>query len=140
MLMGFYGTLKDGLYGRGLASGVRRVGSASIPTTLYDLGAFPGAVMGSGTTLIDIFYIPDDLIDETLQRLDAYEGYDEASPDTSLYVRQTIPVRLAEEPMVQLVEVYIYNQSVVGFPVIVGGDWLAYRKEKEKEGHVVYQN
>lgn len=134
MLVGFYGTLRYADAVSALqAKGCKRMGQALIPATMYDLGAFPGIKMGSGQTVIDIFHIPEDKEYQILRGLDAYEGYRETDPEGSLYVREAVPVRLAEEPMPQLVEVYIYNHPTESHPAVPSGDWLQHVKERSYE-------
>lgn len=57
---------------------------------LYDLGDYPGAVLGHQNSdhkiFGTVFQIPDK--PEFLQRLDEYEGFNPKEPDASLFVRR----------------------------------------------------
>src|SRR5262245_20347166 len=74
------GTLRSGLAPAevaGIMGTMLRVGPASVPGRLYDLGDFPGAVLDPGCDLKvigEVLQLPDD--GAALADLDAYEGID----------------------------------------------------------------
>lgn len=88
-----------------------------VPGRLYDLGWFPGIVLGNhenpeeGESFVTCERITVD--DERLKQLDAYEGYDPENPDNSLYLRK----KIGED------WIYVYNHPVEGYELIESGDW-----------------
>jgi gamma-glutamylcyclotransferase (GGCT)/AIG2-like uncharacterized protein YtfP len=104
-----YGTLRPGT-----------TTPVTIPGQMFSLGGFPGVRLTDEpgfTFQAEIVEVDD----ETLARLDQYEGYYESSPENSLYIRQrfTDPERGIDA------WVYEYNHERVGEQV-PDGDWLAY--------------
>lgn len=86
-----------------------------VPGTMYDLGWFPGIKWNDGLgNTVKCEVIEAD--DQRLARLDHYEGYDEASPETSLYIREVFNDGY----------IYIYNRDVAGAKQVKEGDWLAF--------------
>lgn len=93
-----------------------------IPGQIYDIGWFPGLVFNEGGP--DSFVVGEiiEVDDEKLSQLDSYEGYYEDDPQGSLYLRKKL----------WDCWVYVYNRKIEDTQTLVeGGDWLAYRKEKE---------
>ena len=94
-----YGRLLPGRAPKGIAGVVaklRRLGTATVPGVLYNLGQYPGAVLGpaSGKRISGaIFRLPRD--PAVLKKLDEYEEFDPANPDKSLFVRKRCRVALA---------------------------------------------
>lgn len=88
---------------------LRRVGAAKMKGKLYDLGEYPAAVAAPGSNAKvfgQVFEVPGD--PEVLKALDQYEGYDPASPKSSLFLRQRRFVTLSGGRRV-LSWVYLFN-------------------------------
>ncbi|MDL9997157.1 gamma-glutamylcyclotransferase family protein [Variovorax sp. J22P240] len=120
-----YGTLRSG--GRNDIARFHpkpeRVADARIAGTLYDLGAYPGAVLGGpGEVFGEIYRITPELE----AQLDALE---EVKPDGSgEYIKREVPVEpdAGGEGLSCLVY-EIHPERVRGRRVIAGGDWFGVR-------------
>jgi gamma-glutamylcyclotransferase (GGCT)/AIG2-like uncharacterized protein YtfP len=130
-----YGTLLPELAPeslRGLIGQLRSLGAASVPGTLCDLGAFPGAVLSDEAVLRvrgQVLELPADPV--FLGILDGYEGFDPGRPEASLFVRVRRTVTLAAGNTLSC-WIYAYNDNPGGAPLIEDGDyrcWLAARKK-----------
>lgn len=119
-----YGTLQPGLVPAELASAVAKlvlIGEASINGILYDLGGYPGAVLDplSQDRIIGVVYqLPEDA--RVLAELDAYEEFDPAAPQSSLFLRILHPVTLADGGTLQC-WVYVYNRDPAPRRIMPGG-------------------
>jgi gamma-glutamylcyclotransferase (GGCT)/AIG2-like uncharacterized protein YtfP len=95
-----YGTLRPGHAPSEIAVEVRRlreVGRATVRGGVYDLGAYPGAVLDeSAATAIDgrVLHLTADA--SVLAALDAYEGFDPADAVHSLFLRTRTVVTLRD--------------------------------------------
>jgi len=114
MLLFVYGTLHPERAPAELRQAVSRfteIGPATIAGVLHDLGEYPGV---TPTTRRDqrvpgtLFALPDD--PALLAELDAYEGFDSASPGTSLFVRLSLTAALADGSRKKC-WVYLYNRA-----------------------------
>lgn len=87
-----------------------------VPGQMFDLGWFPGVV--NIETAVDTFCKAEiiEVDDETLARLDSYEGYNPNHLASSLYVRKAYQDGF----------IYQYNGSVEGKMPVPTGDWLDY--------------
>jgi len=107
-----YGTLLPDEHPCEIADAVRklrRVGKARARGRLYDFGDYPGAVLDASAreTITGLVYeIPEE--PTLLRKLDAYEGFDERHPESSLFLRKRRWVRL-DDGRRQLAWVYEYN-------------------------------
>jgi gamma-glutamylcyclotransferase (GGCT)/AIG2-like uncharacterized protein YtfP len=105
---------------------LKAVGTGLMPGRLYDLGDFPGAVddctLASGV-VGRVFELPED--DALLQRLDAYEGYVPGDAQTSLFVRETRPIELADGRKLEC-WVYLYNRDPGQAPLVPGGKYAGF--------------
>jgi gamma-glutamylcyclotransferase (GGCT)/AIG2-like uncharacterized protein YtfP len=102
-------------------SGLKPYGEGSIPGVLFDLGEYPGAVFdNSSSTRVfgTVFRLPDQV--NLLSELDRYEGFDPASPSTSLFVRRLHPVALTAGESIEC-WVYEYNGSPRRERILSGG-------------------
>lgn len=142
-----YGTLRPGFAPRevaGLFRRIIRIGAASVPGRLYNLGDYPGAILdpNSEAKIIgEIFQLPTDV--ETLAALDAYEGVDPADPAASLFARRKCDALLNDGGQLEC-WVYEYNREIAPSTLIEGGDYSkmgaeakmkeAGEKERSKEG------
>jgi gamma-glutamylcyclotransferase (GGCT)/AIG2-like uncharacterized protein YtfP len=126
-----YGTLLPELAPPAIAAAARRlarVGKASLPGRLHDLGAFPGAILDpAARTRIAgaVFALPGD--PELLAALDAYEGFLPGDPARSLFVRVRAAARL-EDGCELSCWVYEYNRDPGDAPLVPGGDYLAWKR------------
>ncbi len=124
-----YGTLRRGFSHRManvLAQDAEFVGLGTVQGRLYDLGSYPGVTLSLRTTdnvLGDVYKLRSR--NQTLARLDRYEGYDPARPTRSLYVRKSVPISMTDGRSIQA-WVYLYNRPVQGCELIESGDYLQY--------------
>jgi gamma-glutamylcyclotransferase (GGCT)/AIG2-like uncharacterized protein YtfP len=121
-----YGTLQPGrapTHIAHLAAKLRPVGEGFVRGVLYDMGGYPGAVPDenaksriAGTVML----LPEDK--SVLRQLDAYEGFDPRSPETSEYVRELRRVELVTGDSLQC-WIYIYKWKPDPERAIVNGIW-----------------
>jgi len=125
----FYGTLMTGFDRRdrlGIDDHLAFRGRGWIQAALFDLGLYPAAVPASeGKVWGEVFEVTDS--GPVLVALDEIEGYDAGTPDTSLYVRRQVPVRLDDGSATEA-WAYFYNAPLGQAPRIPSGDYLAYLK------------
>jgi len=125
-----YGTLQPEHVPGEVASDVARlrsVGTGYVHGTLYDLGEYPGAILDPSSrrrVFGTVFRLSDN--EDLLSRLDAYEGFDPANPDVSLFVRTLHPVRLTTGRTLKC-WLYAYNRTPKSAPILAGG---RYRKSR----------
>lgn len=117
-----YGHLRRGQIGHerlGLAHCTEWLGAARVHARLYDLGDYPGLVLG-GEDIVhgDVIAFDDAALWATL---DAYEACDPDQPETSEYRR--IEVDLLSEG--GQAWVYAFNRPIQGLAPIVSGIWPA---------------
>jgi gamma-glutamylcyclotransferase (GGCT)/AIG2-like uncharacterized protein YtfP len=113
LLLFIYGTLHPDRAPREIAAATRRltpIGPATIRARLYNLGAYPGAVLDATAPPIpgSLFTVPDAA---TLAALDAYEDFRPADPANSLFLRVETTATLPDGSR-QSCWVYIYNREV----------------------------
>jgi len=109
----------------GLGTALAPLGNRTLRATLYDLGAYPGLVLGRGMAAAELYRIEDGTI---LRRLDAYEGFDPRKAAQSLFVRTSIrlpPAAGARGPIEAWI--YLYNGRTGRLREVPGGSWPAYR-------------
>ncbi|HEX7854370.1 MAG TPA: gamma-glutamylcyclotransferase family protein [Sphingobium sp.] len=119
-----YGTLRPGDVGfieAGLEGRVALLGPACVRGTLYDLGDYPGAVLGGTGLIVGELLRPLD--DALLAILDGYELYDPVDEKRSEYLRLRVTIVDANLSA----WIYAYNHSLKGVPIIPGGDWRLFR-------------
>ena len=103
------------------------VGPGHVVGTLYDLGSYPGLVLGQGDKVLGEVYE----ISAELERL--LDEIEEVWPqDSGEYTRCHVPVALQVEPAGKVQEqvclVYAVNPArTQGRAVIACGDWVHYR-------------
>lgn len=128
-----YGTLRAGEINDMMRAAARHgiaapvyVGSASLGGRLYDFGHYPGMVLADADQHVtgDIYRIPAALI-PVLDEIEAvYPG------EAGLFVREMHDV--ACDGAMYACIVYPVSESAVGqLPQISGGDWVAYRRERD---------
>ena len=114
-----YGTLRRG--GRNdiarFAPAPRFVADARIHGTLYDLGSYPGAVLGGSGLLVGEIYAITPALETQLDELE------EVRPDDSgEYIKRQVRVRVGEKEIACLVY-EIHPDRVAGRTVIASGNW-----------------
>lgn len=101
-----------------------------VPGQMFDLGWYPGVVDIFDPDWIETEFVSArpmfkaeiiEVDDETLARLDDYEGYNPRNPEQSLYRRVAYQDGF----------IYQYNGSVYGRLPVPTGDWLDYTQMKE---------
>ncbi len=103
-----YGTLMAGQSAEGLLKDADFGGYAILPDyALYDLGCYPGIVPAEGEEVVGEVYHVDD---ETLARLDEYEG------EGSLYRREAVTVKVGTGWSLSVMA-YVCARPVSGEPV-----------------------
>lgn len=94
-----------------------------VPGQIYDLGWFPGIVLGDENSKSFVVCERLEVDDEKLAEFDRYEGFYEGEPESSLYLR--VPYEGGW--------IYVYNHSVEGYTLVEGGDWLEYTAAKKEK-------
>ena len=121
-----YGTLQPGLAPTKIArvaAKLRLVGEGFVRGVLYDLGGYPGAVAdpgAKGRIMGTVMELPED--EGVLARLDAYEGFDPETPETSEYIRERQAVELKTGGMVEC-WFYRYNRRPRETDRVESGTW-----------------
>lgn len=118
-----YGSLRRNDYANGIMEGATFVGQDALKGALFDLGAYPGLLMGDnkkGDVVVDLYKLPEgEKGKELISRLDAYEAYSPESPDSSLYLRKVAVTINGETP----VWAYEYNREPPEESLVKSGDW-----------------
>jgi gamma-glutamylcyclotransferase (GGCT)/AIG2-like uncharacterized protein YtfP len=115
-----YGTLRRG--GRNdiarFVPAPRFVADARIHGTLYDLGSYPGAVLGGSGLLFGEVYAIAPALEAQLDRLE------EVRPDDSgEYIKREVRVQVGEKEIACLVY-EIHPARVAGRTAIASGNWF----------------
>ena len=118
-----YGTLR-----RGEANDINRllppprlVGQAAIAGVMYDLGAYPGVVLGSGGMVTGEVYAIEPALERVLDEIE--EIYPQQKDE---YFKREVRVMVGERQLDCLV--YEINAAYVkDKPVIASGDWVQER-------------
>jgi len=130
-LVFFYGTLMTGFDRRrriGIDAQMQYRGRGWIQAALFDLGLYPAAVPSAeGRVWGEVFELFDPA--SVLRALDEVEGYRPEEPDSSLYIRRRVPVRVADREDDEA-WVYFYNAPLGKAPRIDSGDYLQYLNVK----------
>lgn len=115
-----YGTLRAGGSNdiRRFVPAPQRVGEASIAGVLYDLGDYPGLVLGGAAWVRGEVYRIAPKLEAALDRLEAV-----ADDDSGLYIKREVGVLVGRRALRCLVY-EIHPSRIEGRPVIAGGDWF----------------
>ena len=114
-----YGTLRPILATgepRLLVEGLRNDGPAIVQGQLFDLGDYPGLVVGPGTVHGDL------LVVDTVDQLVALDAYEECGPPNPLFIRERTTAQRTDGSRVA-VWVYRYRLAVTDSKIIAGGDY-----------------
>jgi len=123
-----YGTLLPGLRLQAEMSGAERLGNATVPGRLVDVGRYPGLVHGEGEVIGEVYRVSD----AQLARLDAVEDMVRGDRMASQYWREQLPV--LSGPCAGLpVWTYVYNRPTEGLTPIPHGDYRRYIRELGRE-------
>ncbi|HEX4949808.1 MAG TPA: gamma-glutamylcyclotransferase family protein [Blastocatellia bacterium] len=131
-----YGTLRQELVEKtsaelvALMQSLRFISTGTIRGQLYDLGDYPGAIVGDefATSIVgEIYEMPEPQAAFAL--LDRYESFIPGELEASLFARIKTPVTLpAGQPMECWL--YVYNDWVLNGRLIADGDYVAYLKTR----------
>lgn len=120
-----------------LDKALQPLGPREIPGSLYDLGEFPGLVLGPGVVVAELFKIRDLSV---LLRLDEFEEYDHAELEQSLFRRTTLRLprhrsrianKLRGNPTIDP-WIYVYNQPIDGKDKIEELSWDEHKRKRQK--------
>ncbi|SFP33037.1 Uncharacterized conserved protein YtfP, gamma-glutamylcyclotransferase (GGCT)/AIG2-like family [Variovorax sp. OK605] len=125
-----YGTLRRG--GRNDIARYRPlpvwVGQASVAGTLYDLGAYPGVVLGGAGRVTGEVYAVEPSVEAALDVLEEV-----ADDDSGEYIKRRVRVEVDGQPLDCLVY-EIHPSRIAGRRVIGSGDWIAHAARGPGEG------
>lgn len=130
------GTLRKELWSRlapelqALMQGLRFVGAGHLAGELYDLGPYPGAIVGADfatTVRGEIYELPEPQV--TLAQLDAYEGFVPGELEASLFARSKETITLADGQQLDC-WMYVYNDWVATGRLIESGDYAEYLQSR----------
>jgi gamma-glutamylcyclotransferase (GGCT)/AIG2-like uncharacterized protein YtfP len=119
-----YGTLKTGVVPPEVAHAVQKlkpVANATVHGFLYDLGAYPGAILNSGSAQTIsglVVQFPND--PTVLAQLDQYEEFDQDSPETSQFLRVR-GIAVLESGRKIGCWIYVYNHDPGSAPLLKDG-------------------
>jgi pyruvate carboxylase len=124
-LLFVYGTLRRGFARHKFlgAAGAKFEGKASVRGRLYDLGDFPGvqpAPSASARVAGEVYRSPN--VERALKILDDVEGFNPVSPQTSLFRREIVDVKLENRPTVRA-WIYWLNHSQGPRRTMASGDY-----------------
>ena len=117
-----------------LMQSLRFVGIGKIRGQLFDLGEYPGAVVGEnfGTNVLgEIYELPEPRA--VFAVLDAYEGFIPGELEASLFARIQAPATLSDGSQI-VCWLYAYNDWVATGQLIEGGDYVEYLKSVRQDG------
>ncbi|MBE0510320.1 MAG: gamma-glutamylcyclotransferase [Gammaproteobacteria bacterium] len=127
MLVFVYGTLLRGMCRFPALSHAEPMGPALAQGKLYDLGDYPGLRPGSDVVVGEIYRVDA----RTLDRLDGIEDYYPDCPESSLYLRRPIQVRLLADGRRLQAETYLYASPLPESRRIADGDYRRHVLEKQ---------
>lgn len=111
-----YGSLKRGQPRHGmLAPFARLIEDGRIRGDMHDLGEYPAVVEGNGVVHGEVIHVSEEDMPRALAVLDAFEGFQDAAEDQSLYLRRLVEVTMPDghsEPAF----VYLCNEALFGKP------------------------
>lgn len=123
-----YGTLLPGQAPasmREVCDRMQSLGGASVTGILYDLGAYPGVVIGSTGRTVRGEVIEVDC-EDTWRRLDRYEGCPQPNGEDGLFRRVKTVAALESGESIEC-WVYVYNRALRRARVVESGCWRTHR-------------
>ena len=130
-----YGTLRsagENRFQRQLAAGAELEGPATLTGQLYLIDWYPGVVAAQARedrVVGESWILREAGREDLLAALDDYEGYDPRDRAASLFVRESVGVRIrssgSQGERCELAWVYWFNRSVDGLERIASGDFFA---------------
>lgn len=135
-----YGTLLlevEHLVGALLRVHGQMIGRGTIQARLYDLGAYPGAIMSdsSGDAVFGEIYRVNEW-GRVVHRIDAYEGCSDNDPEPHQFQRCSVPVNLNSGTSI-MAWAYFYTGEPVVNRRISSGDYGAYLRNRRTPGRCV---
>jgi gamma-glutamylcyclotransferase (GGCT)/AIG2-like uncharacterized protein YtfP len=124
-----YGSLLPGHEPAGMAAVCRRLNflePATIRGQLFDLGPYPGVIIGNGADGIVHGELAEVDCDDTWRALDQYEGCPRAGEGDGLFRRVRTVAALESGESVEC-WVYVYDRGLSRARRIEGGCWRTYR-------------
>ena len=136
----FYGTLlagSDNPVARFVHEKLELIGPAEAQGVLHGVpsreGWYPALLPGEGRAQGRLYAARDSFSADDLARLDAYEDFDPARPEASLYLRLPVDVS-GPDGTVAAADAYVFNQPLPeGSRPIPGGDFRAWLAEQGLE-------
>lgn len=131
-----YGTLRRSLISAqknaaliNIMSELKFIGEGSVNGQLYDLGDYPGAIVGENfdNKIIGEVYQLDDP-QAVLTVLDQYEGFIPGELEASLFARIKVKVSMSDDLAIEA-WMYVYNDWVATGKLIESGDYSEYLKQ-----------
>ncbi|MGJ7524982.1 gamma-glutamylcyclotransferase family protein [Variovorax sp. GB1P17] len=101
------------------------VGEGRIAGTLYDLGAYPGVVLGGAGRVMGEIYRIEPEVEAALDRLEEV-----ADDDSGEYIKRQVRVAIGAQWLDCLVY-EIHPTRIAGSGVIESGDWIAHAAARE---------
>ncbi len=129
-----YGTLRKSLIGAQksteliqIMSSLAFIGTGSVNGQLYDLGDYPGAIVGENfdNKIYGEIYQLDDP-QAVLTVLDQYEGFIPGELEASLFARVKEKITMLDGSLMEG-WMYVYNDWVATGKLIESGDYAEYR-------------
>jgi pyruvate carboxylase len=131
-----YGSLLTGTPDRRLNKQVRRLlrhaHPAMIQARLYNLGHYPGIIPSTVRTERVYGQVVTLAKPHLLRQLDRYEDYFADEPTRSEFIRILIPAQLLPTRKYSDCWVYIYNGDVSGKQRILSGDYVRYKRSRQR--------
>ncbi len=121
-LLFVYGTLRPGLSSEGsrLVRDLESLGEATVRGVLYDLGDYPGMVVGDGLVHGDVLRV------KSMEQLAALDTYEECDRPAPLFHRIVTTAR-SRDGSECMAWVYVYAREVADATRIDHGDYAAWR-------------
>ncbi|WPV00955.1 gamma-glutamylcyclotransferase family protein [Mucilaginibacter sp. cycad4] len=111
------------------------IGDGKIRGRLYDIGEYPGAVIGSTEEryIYGSIFMMDDP-EAILKVIDDYEGIGKLYHHPQEYIRQKVGIYTAND--IINCWMYLYNLPVVAYHEVTTGDYIQYLKDTSAKNNV----